>query len=72
MGHEPFPELDDLEDEKVIESRFQNGYFPTDDHACSEITTKCRRQLYEPAEDVIFDISELQTSKGVGEEHEDN
>ena len=52
--------------------RFQNGYFRTDDHACSEITTKCRRQLYESAEDVIFDISELQTSKGVGEEHENN
>ena len=52
--------------------RFQNGYFPTDDHACSKITTKCRRQLYESAEDVIFDISELQTSKGVGEEHENN
>lgn len=72
MGHEPFPELDDLEDEEEIECRFQNGDFPSDDHLCSTITDKCWRQLYESAEDIILNISELQASKKSGEGHEDN
>lgn len=67
-----FPELDDLEDEEEIESRFKNGDFPTDDHACFKITDKCWRQLYGSVEDIILDISEVQASKGAGEGHKDN
>ena len=41
VGHEIFPELDSLEDDEEILSRFQNGMFPTDNYACCEITEKC-------------------------------
>ncbi|KAM5439833.1 Phosphorylase b kinase gamma catalytic chain, skeletal muscle/heart isoform [Microsporum ferrugineum] len=63
LGDEVFPELDtfnDDEDEQVA-LLFSNGDFPTDDHACSTITDKCWRQAYESAEDIIQDISQIQT-----------
>ncbi|PLN81868.1 kinase-like domain-containing protein [Aspergillus taichungensis] len=71
LGHEVFPELDSLEDDEQIASRFQSGQFPTDSHACSKITDKCWRQLYESAEDILFDISQVQASKGEGSENQD-
>ncbi|KAF3492228.1 eukaryotic translation initiation factor 3 subunit I [Arthroderma uncinatum] len=52
-----FPELDSLDDDEQIASRFQSGQFPTDSHAYFKITDKCWRQLYESAEDIILDIS---------------
>ncbi|KAJ5080867.1 hypothetical protein N7456_013577 [Penicillium angulare] len=59
MGHEVFPELHswDDDDENEILSRFQNGLFPVDSHACTEITDKCWRQQYQSAADVVSDIS---------------
>ncbi|KAH8433040.1 uncharacterized protein LDX57_010679 [Aspergillus melleus] len=71
LGHEVFPELDNLEDDEQIASRFQSGQFPTDSHACSMITDKCWRQMYESAEEIIFDITQVQASKGAGSEHQD-
>ena len=65
IGHEIFPELDSLDDEEEIESRFRNGNFPTDDHACYKVTENCWNQRYKAAQDVVFDIAQLQASNGV-------
>ncbi|KAJ5934441.1 hypothetical protein N7466_003988 [Penicillium verhagenii] len=59
MGNEVFPDLDSLEDDEEILSRFQNGIFPTDNHACYEITGKCWRQQYQSANEVVCDISKV-------------
>jgi serine/threonine protein kinase len=59
MGHEVFPELDSLDDDEEIESRFRNGHFPTDEHACCQITMNCWKQLYQSASDVVFDLSQI-------------
>ncbi|GIK05061.1 hypothetical protein Aspvir_009160 [Aspergillus viridinutans] len=67
-GHEVFPELDSLEDDEEIASRFQNGQFPTDDHACYHITEKCWKQQYETAEDIVSDILQIQMLRNVGKE----
>jgi hypothetical protein len=63
VGHEVFPELDSLEDEEEILSRFQNGMFPTDNHACYKITVKCWKQQYRSADEVVSAISRIQASK---------
>lgn len=60
MGHELFPELDSLEDDQEIASRFRDRRFPTEEHACSQITDKCWRQMFNSAADVIYDISRIQ------------
>lgn len=62
MGHEVFPDLDDHEDDEQILSRFQNGIFPNDNHACYEITEKCWKQQYQSASEVVSDISKIQAS----------
>lgn len=54
-GHEVFPELDSLEDDEEILSRFQNGLFPNDNHPCSWITEKCWKQQYQQAAEVVSD-----------------
>ncbi|KKK14358.1 hypothetical protein ARAM_007758 [Aspergillus rambellii] len=66
-GHEVFPELDSLDDDEEILSRFQNGLFPIDKHACYDITDKCWRQQYQSADDVASDLSLIQASKRVAE-----
>lgn len=41
-GHEPFPELDGLDDEEEIERRYRIGEFPlTEDVLCGGIVHKC-------------------------------
>lgn len=66
-GHEVFPELDSLDDEEIL-SRFQNGVFPIDSsHVCYHITEKCWKQQYKSADDVVSDLSLIQTSKAVAE-----
>ncbi|KAJ5751491.1 uncharacterized protein N7511_008456 [Penicillium nucicola] len=56
-GHEVFPELDSLQDDEEILSRFQNGLFPTENHPCSQITEKCWKQQYRQAAEVVSDLS---------------
>ncbi|RDW84212.1 uncharacterized protein DSM5745_04538 [Aspergillus mulundensis] len=63
MGHEVFPDLtnhDDDDDE--IEARFRNGLFPADDHPCAQITQRCWKQQYESANDLLFDLKQVQLS----------
>lgn len=64
MSHEVFPELNSWEHEEEIEARFSNGQFPTDSHICSEVTEKCWQQCYESVGDIIFDLSQIQLSRG--------
>lgn len=64
-GYEDFLELDSLDDEEEILSRFQNGLFPVDNHVCYHITDKYWKQQYQSADDVVSDISLVQASKGV-------
>lgn len=66
-GHEVFPELDSLEDDEEIFSRFENELFPLDNHACYHITEKCWKQQYRSAEEVVSDISLLQASMTAAE-----
>lgn len=61
-GHELFPDLDSLDDDDEIYSRFENGIFPTECHVCYEITDKCWSQQYESADDVVSDISLIHAS----------
>ncbi|KAJ5927159.1 hypothetical protein N7516_008932 [Penicillium verrucosum] len=61
-GHEVFPELDSLEDDEEILSRFQNGLFPNDNHTCSQITEKCWKQQYRQAAEVISDLCLIQVT----------
>ncbi|KAJ5701278.1 hypothetical protein N7488_008826 [Penicillium malachiteum] len=62
-GHEIFPELDSLNDDEVILSRFQDGLFPIDFHVCSGITDKCWRQQYQSADEVFYDLFLIALSK---------
>ncbi|OQE35229.1 hypothetical protein PENCOP_c014G07157 [Penicillium coprophilum] len=74
-GHEVFPELDSIDDEKVINARFMNGEFPKNDYVASPIVEKCWRGEYAAAADVSFDIALVQaTMKAVEEamENEEN
>ena len=64
-GHELFPELDSLDDDDEIYSRFEKGMFPTEHHACYEVTDKCWRQQYQSADDIMSDISLIQASQGL-------
>lgn len=66
-GHEIFPELNSLEDEDEILSRFQNGVFPVDKHACHRVTEKCWNQQYHSADQVISDIYLIKGSNGTAE-----
>ncbi|KAE8354767.1 kinase-like domain-containing protein [Aspergillus coremiiformis] len=66
-GHEVFPELDSLDDDEEILSRFQNGIFPVDYHLCYDITNKCWTQCYQSADDLVSDLSLIQASKGFAE-----
>ncbi|KAJ5586998.1 uncharacterized protein N7459_002763 [Penicillium hispanicum] len=66
-GREVFPELDSLDDDEEISSRFQNGLFPIDNHLCYHITDKCWKQQYQSADDVVSDISLIQASNGIAE-----
>ena len=51
IGHAPFPELDELDDEEEIERRFRDGQFPsTKDILCGEIILKLWRLQYEQCE----------------------
>ncbi|KAJ5138868.1 uncharacterized protein N7515_003716 [Penicillium bovifimosum] len=63
-GHEVFPELDSLEDDEEISSRFRNGLFPTESHACSTITEKCWTQQYLSADDIVHDLSLIGAVRG--------
>lgn len=65
IGHEIFPDLDSLEDEEEILSRFQNGLFPIDKHAYYRVTEKCWKQQYQSADQVISDISLVQSTNEV-------
>lgn len=58
-GHEVFPELDSLEDDEEILSRFKYGLFPNDNHPCSQITEKCWKQQYRQAAEVVSDLTNL-------------
>ena len=62
--HEVFPELDSFEDDEEISSRFRNGLFPTESHACSTITAKCWTQQYFSADEIINDLSLVGAVKG--------
>lgn len=65
-GHEVFPELNTWEegvDEEIL-SRFENGLFPTDKHACYRVTEKRWKQQYDSADDVLSDLSVIQVSDG--------
>ncbi|KXG51293.1 uncharacterized protein PGRI_095540 [Penicillium griseofulvum] len=61
-GHEVFPELDSLEDDEEILSRFQKGLFPNGNHHCSQITEKCWKQQYRQAAEVVSDLSLIQVT----------
>jgi serine/threonine protein kinase len=63
-GHEIFPELNSWEDDDEISSRFRNGLFPTESHACSTVTEKCWTQQYLSADDVIHDLSLVEAVQG--------
>jgi serine/threonine protein kinase len=59
-GHEVFPELDSIDDEKVINARFLDGVFPSNDYVASHIVEKCWRGQYESAAEISADIAEVQ------------
>lgn len=65
-GHEVFPELDSLENDEAILSRFKQGIFPNDkhEHICYHITEKCWKQQYQSAGDVGLGLTPLQESVG--------
>ncbi|KXG51847.1 uncharacterized protein PGRI_092400 [Penicillium griseofulvum] len=59
-GHEVFPELDSIDDENVINARFVNGVFPSNDYVASHIVEKCWMGQYESAAEISADIAEVQ------------
>ncbi|KAE8152355.1 kinase-like protein [Aspergillus avenaceus] len=59
MGHDVFPELNDVHDEEEIESRFRDGLFPTDTHLYCEISERCWKGYYTSAKEVLSDIAKL-------------
>jgi hypothetical protein len=63
MGYKVFPELNSLEDNEQILSRFRSGIFPNDNYACYEITEKYWKQQYQSTDEVVSDISNIQASK---------
>ncbi|CAI7596005.1 unnamed protein product [Penicillium glandicola] len=61
-GHEVFPELDNIDDERVIYARFANGEFPKDDYVGSHIVESCWKGEYVSAAEISADIAELQAA----------
>ncbi|KAG4441516.1 hypothetical protein IFR05_002973 [Cadophora sp. M221] len=58
MGHDVFPDITDQDDslEEEVQRRFLANQFPSDSHACSVTTGKCRKQAYSSAIEVVQDI----------------
>ena len=62
-GHQPYPELDSLDDEEEIVARFSNGRFPDIDcPSMNRVIHKCWAGEYDSAESVLQDLS-FSTSK---------
>ena len=61
VGHEPFPELDNLDDEEEIERRYVNKEFPTLDGVIGgHIIYKCWSQEYGDAKECVEEFSILE------------
>ncbi|RMD39247.1 hypothetical protein DV735_g5880, partial [Chaetothyriales sp. CBS 134920] len=61
MGHAVFPDIVDGEEgwyDKVSD-RFASQQFPTDQHICSTVTSKCWNKEYESAEELVRDLEAL-------------
>jgi serine/threonine protein kinase len=66
MGYEVFPNLDSSNDEE-IERRFRAEEFPTDQHACSQITKNCWKQCYSSAQQVLIGLKSICDATDRGE-----
>lgn len=67
QGHEPFPELDPLDDEEQIVARFRSHQFPeTGSQLVSRVTHKCWAGEYDSAEAILQDLGS--GDRDVGEE----
>ncbi|KAG5928505.1 hypothetical protein E4U42_000536 [Claviceps africana] len=57
-GQEVFPDIINGDGKwyERVRSRFRNGIFPDDIHACTDIAQKCWRQQYTSAHEVLEDI----------------
>ena len=65
-GHEPFPELDELDDEEEIEERYTRGQFPALDGVLGgEIIYKCWYLAYENASSCVKDLKTLEKCQGM-------
>jgi len=60
-GYEVFPDISDQDDgaEEEIQRRFRAGQFPQDSHLCEAITTKCWKQTYNSAIEVVRDLESV-------------
>ncbi|KAI1126593.1 kinase-like domain-containing protein [Nemania abortiva] len=61
-GHAVFPDIIDGEDgwHEMVEERFDKGQFPQEPHACDSITSKCWKQEYNSAEELLRDVESVE------------
>ena len=60
-GHEPFPDLDEIDDEEEIERRYIEGRFPVlDDVLAGQIIYKCWSLAYEKVDACVEDLIALE------------
>lgn len=63
VGHEPFPELNELDDECEIEKRYQDQRFPsTDSVVGGNIISQCWSLMYDEVNACINDLKTVQNS----------
>ncbi|MCJ1257736.1 hypothetical protein MMC24_005562 [Lignoscripta atroalba] len=63
-NHEPYPELDSLQDEAEIVERYRSGRFPADlePALCGHIVRKCWNIEYESADQVVENVKALESA----------
>lgn len=60
-GHEPYPELDSIEDEARIEELYASGQFPElHEIVGQDVIWKCWSQLYETAEECAQELKDIE------------
>ena len=60
-GHEPYPDLDELDDEEEIEKRYEGGQFPDlDDVLGGQIIQRCWSLAYRNVDSCVEDLADLE------------
>ncbi|KAH9859211.1 hypothetical protein J1614_012227 [Plenodomus biglobosus] len=63
VGHEPFPELNELDDESKIEERYRNKRFPSVDSVVGgNIISQCWSLVYDQVNVCIKDLKMVENS----------